>query len=92
MLLWFGGEQWFELGIIAFSAMASTVFIQRRLLRRKWFIAFVALMVIAHITPVLSFPEPDLSRGEFKALALTDVVAVLALAFGLEKLMLNRGR
>ena len=88
-LLLFGGEQWAEPGTIAFGAIAATMFIQRRLLRRPWFIAFLSLMVIAHLGLVLAFPVTDLSRGEFKAFAFADMVGVLALAFGLEKLMLR---
>jgi hypothetical protein len=90
-LILFGGEQWFQPGIIAFGAIATTLFIQRRLLRRPWFMAFVALMVIAHLGLVLAFPATDLSREEVNALAFADIVGVLALAFGLEKLMLRRG-
>lgn len=89
-LLLCGGEKWAQPGIIAFGAIAATAFIQRRLLKRTWFIAFLVLMVIAQLGLVLAFPETDLSHGEFKLLALADLVGVLALAFGLEKVMLRR--
>ena len=85
--LMFFGERWAELGTIAFAAVAVTVFIQRRLLRRPWFLAFVALMVIAQLSLVLAFPWADLDRSEFKIFALADMLVVLGLSFALEKLV-----
>lgn len=90
-LLLLGGREYAVTGAIAFGAIASTVFIQRRLLRRPWFIVFVAVMVIAHTGLVLAFPgfDRDLQRGGVKLIALADIVGVLVLAYGLQKLMLR---
>ena len=85
-LLFFSGDRWFELGIIAFGAIAATVFVQRHLLRRVWFLTFLAVMVVAHLGLVLAFPFTDLDRSSFKLVALADVLGVLGLGFGLEKL------
>lgn len=86
IVLLFVGEQWAELGTIALGAIATTVFIQRHLLRHWWFLTFIAVMVIAHLGLVLALPWTDLERGSFKLVALGDVVGVLGLAFSLEKL------
>jgi hypothetical protein len=39
---------------------------------------------------VLAFPATDLNRNAFRLLAFADLIGVLALAFGLEKLMSTR--
>ena len=86
-LIVLGGDEWFQLGVISLSAVATTAFIQRHLARTPWFLAFLGLMIVAHLGVVLAYPAPDLSRGAFGLLALADVIAVLALAMGLEKIV-----
>lgn len=85
-LLLLGGDRWFDVGIIAFTAIAATIFIQRRLLRRFWFMLFLVVMVLMHLALVLAFPI-NLDRSGFKLLAVADFVCVLGLALGLERLM-----
>jgi hypothetical protein len=89
-LIAFGGDEWFQLGVISLSAVAATALIQRHLVRKPWFLAFLALMIAAHLGAVLAYPAPDLSRGAFGLLALADLIAVLALAMGLEKIVAGR--
>lgn len=88
-LLLVGGDQWFDPGIIAVTAVGTTAFVQRRLLRRRWFMIFLAAMVMLHLGLVLAFPV-DLARSEFKLWAIADTVGVLGLSFGLERLMAPR--
>ena len=82
-----GGDEWFQLGVISLGAVATTAVIQRHLVRKPWFLAFLGLMIAAHLGVVLAYPAPALSRGAFGLLALADVIAVLALAMGLEKML-----
>jgi len=86
-LIYFGAERWFTFGVLAFMTIGGTVFIQRRLLRRPWFLTFVAIMVIGHLAFVLAFPDAALERSEARMLAAADIGGLIALSFGLEKLM-----
>ena len=88
-LLYLGGDQWFQLALIGYAAVATTVVVYRDLLRQVWFKVFVAAMVLLHLGLVLVFPA-DLNRSEFKLLAIADVVGVLGLACALNKLMARR--
>ena len=88
-LLLVGGDQWFQVALIGYTAVATTVVVYRDLLRRVWFKVFLAAMVLLHLGFVLVFPE-DLDRSEFKLLLIADVVGVLGLACALNKLMSRR--
>jgi hypothetical protein len=84
-----GGDEWFQLGLIGFGAVATTVVIYRDLLRQVWFKTFVAAMVLLQLGLGLLLPA-HLERTEFKLLATADVIAVLCLAAALRKLMSRR--
>ena len=86
-LLFFGGGQSADLAVIAFLAIASTVFVHCNLLRRPWFRTFLAVTAVAHLGVVTAFLGPDLDSSDFRLVASMDVLAVIGLAFGLEKLV-----
>ena len=89
-LIALGGDDWFQLGVISLGAVATTTFVQRHLIRTPWFLAFLGVMIAAHLAVVLGHPAPNLSRGAFGLLALADVIAVLAISMSLEKMLADR--
>lgn len=86
-LVLFPSGQLADLAVIAFLAMASTVFVHFNLVRRAWFLTFVAVATAAHLGLVIAFPDADFGVSDFKLLASADVLGVVSLVFGLEKLL-----
>ena len=84
-LLFFGGSQWPDLAVIASLAIASTLFVHCDLIRRPWYLTFLAVMAIAHLGLVLAFPGAAFNRSELGLFTAADVLGVLGLAFGLEE-------
>lgn len=86
-LSFFGGPRSADLEVIALLAIASTVFVHCNLLRRTWFLAFLAVAAVIQLCLVIAFLGIDLDRREFRLFASTDVLAFVGLAFCLEKLV-----
>ena len=73
--------------VIAFFAIAATLFVHCNLMRRTWFIGFLAAAAAAHLALVMMFPSVDLDPVQFKMFAFSDVLAVIGLVFVVEKLL-----
>ena len=76
-----------DLAVIAFFAIAATMFVHCNLMRRTWFLGFLAVAAAVHLALVMMFPGMDLDPVQFKLFAFTDVLAVIGLVFVVEKLL-----
>ena len=76
-----------DLAVIAFFAIAATLFVHCNLMRRTWFLGFLAVAAAVHLAVVMMFPGADLDPVQFKMFAFSDVLAVIGLVFVVEKLL-----
>lgn len=76
-----------DLAVIAFFAIAATLFVHCNLMRRTWFLGVLAVVAAVHVVVLMMFPGMDLDPGQFKMFAFSDVLAVIGLVFVVEKLL-----
>lgn len=89
-LLVFAGGESTDAAVIAFLAIASTVFVHCNLLRHMWFLAFLAVASVLHLALIVAFPGIDLKADEFRLFVSADVLVFVCSAFALEKLVSHR--
>lgn len=88
--LLFFGDQAPGLAVIPFLAIAATLFVHCNLMRRPWFLTFLAVTAATHLAVVIMFPGAHLDPNQFKLFAVSDTLAVISLAFCVEKLVALR--
>ena len=67
--LLFFGDRASDVAAIAFLTIASTLFVHCNLMRRPWFLTFVAIAAAAHLALAMMFPGADLDPAQFRLFA-----------------------
>lgn len=89
-LLFFGNAAP-DLAVIAFFAIAATLFVHCNLLRQRWFLNFLGVATAAHVALIMMLPGAHLDPTQFKLFAFVDVLVVIGLVFCVEKLLSQGG-